>query len=194
MARRRTHRRAVFLDRDGTLNREVTYLYRAEDFAWIPGAPAAVRRLNEASLLVIVVTNQAGVARGYYTEDDVRVLHAFMQDRLHQEARAHIDAFYYCPCHPEGVVEPYRQRSPDRKPGTGMFERAFREWSIDPAQSFVVGDRNTDIEPGRRLGMTTLLVETGYGAQEKAVTRADYVVENVEAAIALILTLCATTP
>lgn len=194
MARPRGQHRAVFLDRDGTLNREIKYLYRPEDFAWVPGAPEAVRSLNEAGLLTIVVTNQAGVARGYFTEDDVHRLHAFMQEVLQKETGGHFDAFYYCPYHVEGVVEAYRRHSPDRKPGAGMFERALGEWSIDPARSFVVGDRNTDLEPGRRLGMTTLLVETGYGLQEKETTQADYVEKDIGAAVARILDLCATTP
>ncbi len=187
-------RRAVFLDRDGTLNEEVHYLHRVEDFAWVPGAPEAVRRLNEAELLAVVVTNQAGVARGFYTEDDVRRLHAFMQASLQEQAGARIDAFYFSPFHPEGTVAKYRRASADRKPGAGMFERAIRAWQIDPARSFAVGDRNADLEPGRRLGMTTLLVETGYGAAEKKSTRADFVVPDLTAAVARILQLCATTP
>ena len=195
MAHERQNRRAaVFLDRDGTLNREVNYLYRPDDFVWVPGAPGAVCRLNEAGLLALVVTNQAGVARGSFTEEDVHRLHAFMQRALRKETDAHIDAFYYCPYHPEGVVESYRRRSMDRKPGTGLFERAIGEWSIDPARSFVVGDRNTDLEPGRCLGMTTLLVETGYGGQEKETTQAHYVMKDLGAAVACILRLCATTP
>lgn len=193
MASTPASRRAVFLDRDGTLNREVNYLFRPDQFVWIPGAPEAVQRLNEAGLLVVVVTNQSGVARGYFAEEDVRRLHAWMQVAL-QQAGAYIDAFYYSPYHPEGTVAAYRRHSPDRKPGSGMFERALQEWAIDPARSFVVGDRNTDLEPGRRLGMTTLLVETGYGTHEKADTPADYVVPDVGAAVAHILRLCNTTP
>src|SRR5690606_15961274 len=140
-------RRAVFLDRDGVLNVEVNYLYRVEDFAWIPGAPEAVRRLNEAGFVTLVVTNQAGVARGYFTEADVECLHRHMQAEL-ARAGAHIDAFYYSPYHPEGTVEAYRRASDCRKPGTALFERALREWRVDPARSFVVGDKNSDVEPG----------------------------------------------
>lgn len=194
MSRGSKKHRAVFLDRDGTLNKEINYLYRIEDFVWIPGAPEALHRLNEAGFRVVVVTNQAGVARGYFTEKDVRRLHAFMQASLREEAGAYIDGFYYCPYHPDGVIDRYRQPSADRKPGTGMYERALQEWSVDRAQSFVVGDRNTDLEPGRRLSLTTFLVETGYGAQEKATTQADYVVEDISAAVTRILQLCATTP
>ena len=179
-------RRAVFLDRDGTLNQEVHYLIRPEEFNWIPGAPEAVRTLNEAGWLVIVVTNQAGVAHGRYAEEDVRLLHAFMQNEL-SKSGAHVDGFYYCPYHPRGVINAYRRSSHDRKPGTGLFERALREWPIDPASSYAVGDRNTDLKPGRLLGMTTMLVETGYGLQEKVTTEADYVVEDIGAAVAAIV-------
>ena len=180
--------RAVFLDRDGVLNVEVDYLYRVEDFAWIPGAPEAVRRLNEAGFVTLVVTNQAGVARGYYGEEDVARLHAFMQEAL-AGAGARIDAFYYSPYHPEGTVERYRRVTDCRKPGCGLFERAIREWNVDPARSFVVGDKESDVEPGRALGMTTFLVETGHGRTYRATTDADYVVTDVGAAVDHLLAL-----
>lgn len=188
MADARRTRPAVFLDRDGTLNREVNYLHRIEDFAWLPGVPEAVRRLNEAGLLVVVVTNQAGVAHGYYDEAAVRRLHAFMQGEL-QQVGARVDAFYYCPYHPEGTVPRYRRRSRFRKPAVGMFEQAIRELEVDPARSFAIGDKDTDLEPGRRLGMTTLLVETGYGAEEKKTADADYVVPDLLSAAHQILRL-----
>ena len=174
--------RAVFLDRDGVLNVEVDYLYRREDFVWIPGAPEAIRRLNDAGLLTLVVTNQAGVARGFYTEADVHRLHAFMQAELAAYG-AHIDAFYYSPFHPEGTVEAYRRVTDCRKPGTLLFEQAIAEWQVDPARSFLVGDKESDIEPGRRLGLTTFLVETGYGRSERTITDADYIVSDVAAAV-----------
>ncbi len=185
--------RAVFLDRDGTLNVDRGYLYRVEDFVWIEGAPEAVRRLNAAGLPVIVVTNQAGVARGYYGEADVRRLHRHMQATL-RAFGAWIDAFYYSPFHPEGTVPAYRRASPCRKPGTGLFVHALRSHVLDPARSFMVGDHVTDIVPGRVLGMTTLLVETGHGAEHKPDTRADYIVKDVGAAVDRILSLCSTTP
>ncbi|MCS7154455.1 MAG: HAD family hydrolase [Bacteroidota bacterium] len=185
--------RAVFLDRDGTLNVERHYVCRWEDFAWIRGAPEAIRRLNEANFRVIVLTNQAAVAHGLCTEADVMQLHARMQLDLARYG-AHIDAFYYCPFHPDAAVAAYRRHSAWRKPGLGMFERAMRDWRIDPRLSFVVGDKNTDIEPGRALGMTTLLVLTGYGAEEAAHTGAHYVVSDVAEAVDQILALCATSP
>lgn len=178
---------AVFLDRDGTLNVEVNYLHRIEDFSWIPGVPAALFKLNQQGFRTIVVTNQAGVAHGLFPEEAVQHLHAFMQSSLYEAVGISIDAFYYCPYHPQGVVPPYRRSSPDRKPGNGMFLRAIKEWHIDPKQSFVIGDRNSDLAPGKQLGMTTLLVQTGYGIQEQETTQADHVARDLDAAVDYIL-------
>lgn len=177
-------RPAVFLDRDGTLNKEVNYLHKIENFEWVPGAPQAVKRLNELGGPVLVVTNQSGVARGYYTEEDVDRLHAWMNEAL-AEIGATVDAFYYCPYHPDGAVEEYRERSHCRKPNAGMFEEAMAEWDVDPARSYVVGDKATDLLPGNELGMTTLLVRTGHGETEDE-TVADHVVADVGAAADLI--------
>lgn len=180
-------RTAVFVDRDGTLNEEVGYLYRPEDLRWIPGAPEAVARLNDAGHVVLVVTNQAGVARGFYTEADVERLHTHMLEDLAGYG-AHVDAFYYSPYHPAGSVAAYRRVSPCRKPGIALFERAIEEWDIDPARSFVVGDKASDLEPGRLLGLRTILVETGYGSLEHPHANADVVVPDITAAVELILT------
>jgi D-glycero-D-manno-heptose 1,7-bisphosphate phosphatase len=177
-------RPAVFLDRDGTLNEEVNYLHTIENFEWVPGAPEAVQRLNTLGVPVLVVTNQSGVARGYYEEDDVERLHAWMNEEL-AGIDAKIDAFYYCPYHPEGTVEKYRALSHCRKPNPGMFETAMEEWGVDPVRSFVVGDKNTDLIPGNELGMTTILVRTGHGDTEDDAV-ADDVVADVGAAVDLI--------
>lgn len=180
---------AVFLDRDGTLNEDRGYVGFFRDFAWLPGAVASVRRLNEAGLFVVVVTNQAGVARGHYTEDDVRRLHDEVQAEL-QAAGAHVDAFYYAPHHPTAAVDPrYAGEHPDRKPGTGMFTRAMEEHGLDPLRSFMVGDKESDVTPGRVLGMTTVLVRTGFGREHEATTAADHVVDDVTEAADLILSL-----
>jgi D-glycero-D-manno-heptose 1,7-bisphosphate phosphatase len=179
-------RPAVFLDRDGVLNEEVNYLYRIEDLVWVPGAREAVRRLNGEGYLVLVITNQAGIAHGYFTEEDMHRLHAHMQRDL-ELIGAHVDAFYHSPYHPKGSLEAYRRESNCRKPGTELFERAIREWDIDPEGSYVIGDKNTDIEPGRLLGIKTILVETGYGRSEKESTKADFVVTDLTEAVELIL-------
>lgn len=179
-------RAAVFLDRDGTLNVDTGYVHTVEGFEWIPGAVNAVRRLNEAGLLVLVVTNQAGIARGYYTEADMHRLHRHVESEL-AAAGARIDQFYHAPYHEQGVVPEFTRAHPDRKPGTGMFDRAVREWDIDPERSFMVGDKASDIHPARTLGMTTFLVETGYGKAEQERAAADFVVADVAAAVSKIL-------
>lgn len=175
-------RPAVFLDRDGTLNEDRGYVGHRDQFAWIPGAREAIRRLNDAGLFVVIVTNQAGVARGFYSEDDVRRLHASMQADL-AVAAARIDAFYYAPYHVDGVVQQYSMDHHDRKPGTGMFDRAIAEHGLDATRSYVVGDKESDILPGRALGMTTVLVRTGYGKEAEPGTTADYVVDRIVEAV-----------
>lgn len=176
---------AAFLDRDGTLNVEVNYLHRIENFEWVPGAPEAIKRLNELGLPVLVVTNQAGVAHGHFPEEQIERLHTFMQEEL-AEIGARIDAFYYCPYHPEGEVEKYRKQSACRKPNPGMFEQAVGEWTVDPTRSFVVGDKNSDLIPGNALGMTTLRVRTGHDNQDEDDTVPDHVVPHVQAAVDVI--------
>ena len=179
-------RPAVFLDRDGTLNEDAGYVHRAESVVWIPGALEAVARLNAAGFVVVVVTNQAGVARGLYTEADVERLHAWMHGEL-AAVGARFDAVYYAPTHPEGTVARYAVEHPDRKPGTGMFERAIEENGLDPARSFMVGDKASDLAPARQLGLATVLVETGYGRTERAAAPADHVAPDLAAAADWIL-------
>lgn len=178
-------RPAVFLDRDGTINEDTGYVHRVGEVVWIPGALDAIARLNAADLLVVLVTNQGGIAHGYYTETDVDALHDWMHGAL-AEAGARLDAVYYAPAHPGGVVERYAVEHPDRKPGTGMFERAIREHGIDPARSFMVGDKTSDLVPGRRLGMRTVLVETGHG-RDHLDAPADYVAPSLAEAVDWIL-------
>ncbi|MEM6289401.1 MAG: HAD family hydrolase [Bacteroidota bacterium] len=178
-------RAAVFLDRDGTLNEDTGYVHRVDEVTWIPGALDAVARFNAAGRLVVLATNQGGVARGYYTEADVEALHAWMHGEL-ASAGAHLDAVYYAPTHPEGVVERLAVEHADRKPGLGMFERAIREHGIDPRRSVMVGDKTTDILPGVRLGMGTVLVETGHGRDHRDAP-ADLVVPSLPEAVDWIL-------
>lgn len=137
-------RPAAFLDRDGVINVDHGYTHRPEDLAFVEGAPAGIRRLNEAGYLVVVVTNQSGVARGFYTEVDVERFHAHMRAEL-AKAGARIDAFYSCPYHPEGIVAEYRIDHPDRKPKPGMILRALGDLPIDASQSFLIGDQPTDM-------------------------------------------------
>lgn len=155
----------VFLDRDGTLNQEVHYLHKPEDLKLIPGVPEALGLLKESGYRLVVVTNQAGVARGYYTEEDVRNLHLYMNQVLERDG-ASIDAFYYCPHHPEYGVGAYRQACHCRKPDTGMFEMAGKRFEVDKARSFMVGDKLLDVEAGKNYGLTSILVGTGYGKEQ----------------------------
>jgi D-glycero-D-manno-heptose 1,7-bisphosphate phosphatase len=158
---------AVFLDRDGTLNVEKNYLYLPEDFEFIPGTPAAIRRLNRAGFKVFIVTNQSGVARGYFSLEDVERLHRYIADRL-AEAGAQIDGFYVCPHHPTEGQGRFQRDCACRKGAPGLLLEAADEHHIDLGRSFMVGDKEADIEAGERAGCTPLLVLTGYGATTAA--------------------------
>ncbi len=159
-----TTKQAVFLDRDGTINVEKDYLYRPEEFEFIPGAVEAIRRLNRAGYLVVVVTNQSGVARGYYTDQEVHRLHRHI-DQLLSQADARIDAWYHCPHHPSGLP-PYNQLCSCRKPRAGMLEQAAADLEIDLSRSWIVGDKLVDVEAGIAAGCRPVLVLTGYGVDE----------------------------
>jgi len=153
---------AVFLDRDGVINVEKGYLHRVEDFEFLPGAPEALRLLKEAGFLLIVVTNQSGVARGYYSLEAVHELHRHLQDELIPYGAA-IDGFYICPHHPDHESEDQLTECSCRKPLPGMIEKAVSDFHIDPARSYLVGDKLSDSEAGRAAGCRCFLVRTGYG-------------------------------
>lgn len=156
---------AVFLDRDGTINAEKDYLHRIGDFQFLPGAPEAIRRLKEAGFLVVVVTNQSGVARGYFGLDEVEALHRHLQGELARFGTA-VDAFYFCPHHPTEGVGEFRRDCPCRKGKPGMLLQAAVDLGIDLGGSYMVGDKFADVEAGRAAGCTPLLVFTGYGSEE----------------------------
>jgi D-glycero-D-manno-heptose 1,7-bisphosphate phosphatase len=153
--------RAVFLDRDGTINEEVGYLSDLAELRLIPGAASAIRRLNDAGLKVIVVTNQSGIARGYFPEAFVHETHDLMASMLGKEG-ARIDGIYYCPHHPKAGNSPFTTECECRKPGTGMIDQAAKDLGIDVRASFVVGDKWSDVELGQRAGARSILVRTGY--------------------------------
>ena len=154
-------RAAVILDRDGVLNVDHGYVGDVSRLDWIAGARRAVRRWNDDGVLVIVATNQSGVARGYFDEAAVERLHAAMAADLAADG-AHIDAFYVCPFHPEASVEAYRHPGhPDRKPNPGMILRALKDFAIDPTDAVMVGDKASDLEAARRAGVHGVLFPGG---------------------------------
>jgi len=147
---------AVFLDRDGTLVRDDGYVHAIEDLEVLPHVAQGLTALKRAGFLLIVVTNQSGVARGLYREEDVERFHAELNVRLGPAAE--IDAFYFCPFHPDAVLPEYRQTSPLRKPDIGMFHEACRDFTIAAPRSYMVGDRLSDAEFGSRAGLYPILL------------------------------------
>jgi D,D-heptose 1,7-bisphosphate phosphatase len=157
---RRTRRPAIFFDRDGVLNRDIGYLHRPEDFEWLEGAKKAVQLCNDAGYFVFVVTNQAGVARSYYGEDDVQKLHAWMNAELARQG-AHVDAFEYCPHHPDGVDGPYRRSCSRRKPEPGMLLDLLSSWPVDKDASLLIGNMQSDLDAAAGAGLKARLYQEG---------------------------------
>jgi D-glycero-D-manno-heptose 1,7-bisphosphate phosphatase len=154
-------RPAAFLDRDGVLIEDVGYPHRDDQLRLTPGVVEAVRRLNDSGYLCVIVTNQSGVARGYFTEERMHAFNALLVDRL-AEAGARIDAVYACPFHADALIDEYRHPDhPDRKPNPGMLLRAIAEHGIDPARSLMIGDQPSDVEAARRAGVTGHLFTGG---------------------------------
>lgn len=146
-------RPAVFFDRDGVLNEDLGYVYKPEDLRWITGAQKAIKRLNDKGWWVFVITNQSGVARGLYEREDVYRFHAAMQADL-KKIGARVDKFYDCPFHAEAVVDQWRHPNhPDRKPNPGMILRALAQHPVERAGSYLIGDKETDMEAARRAGL-----------------------------------------
>jgi D-glycero-D-manno-heptose 1,7-bisphosphate phosphatase len=181
---------AVFLDRDGTLIDDVGYLRRVRDVAFFPWTIDAIRALNRAGLPAVVITNQSGVARGLLTEAIVEELHRHIST-VFEAGGARIDGYYYCPHHPDGTVEAYRVRCDCRKPGRGMIDRAAADLGLDPARSFVVGDKWLDVGAAKAAGSRGILVRTGYGTAEEIEPppdlQADMVADNLIEAVGWIL-------
>lgn len=160
-------RRAVFLDRDGTMARDVPYCSRPEDFELFPGVPEAIALINRSGLLAVVITNQSGIARGYFTEEALHRIHRKMLTELERYG-ARLDGIYYCPHHPDDGCD-------CRKPKTALFRRAAEELGIDLQNSFVVGDMPLDIEAGRAIGARTVLVTAAPSGQDSSIIRPDHV-------------------
>jgi D-glycero-D-manno-heptose 1,7-bisphosphate phosphatase len=164
-------RRAVFMDRDGTISEEIGYVNHPSRYRVFPYSAEAVRLLNEKGWLAILVTNQAGVARGYFTEDVIGAVHGVLTQEL-EKHHARLDAIYYCAHHPTVGEEPYRCDCNCRKPRPGLIERAVAEFDIDVAQSWMIGDRYSDIELARNAHLRAGFVLSGYGRGEWEYQRA----------------------
>ena len=156
---------AVFLDRDGTVSEEVGYVNHLSRFKLFPWTAEAIKKLNKAHIKAILVTNQAGVARGYFTEDLIIEVHNKLVEEL-AKTGAYLDAIYYCPHHPSAGQPPYRANCECRKPKPGLLYKATDEHNIDLSRSFMIGDKYTDVELGQRIGVKGVMVMTGYGIGE----------------------------
>jgi len=185
-------KRAVFIDRDGTISEEVGYINHPSRFRLFPYAASAIKHLNENDWLAILVTNQAGVARGYFSEDMIQIVHAGMTTDLETEG-AKLNAIYYCAHHPSVGEPPYRFDCDCRKPKPGLISRAAQDLDIDLNKSWMVGDRYSDIELARNAGLKSAFVLSGYGRGEWEHQRAswtekpDLVAENLLEAVRLIV-------
>jgi len=164
------NRGGIFLDRDGTINREVEYLSSPDELELLPGAAEAIRLANELGFKVVIVTNQSGIARGFLTEETLKLIHDRLLAMLASE-NARIDAIYYCPHHPELGIGKYKTDCPCRKPKTEMADKAIAQFNLAPRESYVIGDRMADIELAHNIGAHAILVKTGYGNDELTLCR-----------------------
>lgn len=152
--------KAAFFDRDGVLNVDKSYLYKIEDLEWIDGAKEALAYLTQQGYTIFVVTNQSGIARGYYTVDDMNKLHEFMAQQV-AAAGGKIEKFYYCPHLPEGKIAEYAVECDCRKPKPGLILRAFEEYDIDKEAAFLIGDKPRDVESAEAAGIKGYLFSGG---------------------------------
>ncbi|PYQ11380.1 MAG: HAD family hydrolase [Acidobacteria bacterium] len=178
--------RAVFLDRDGTIIREVNHLRDRRQLRLLPRAADGIRAFNRLGYRVIVITNQPVVARGWVSEVQLQSIHRTLLERLARRG-ARLDAIYYCPHHPDANLARYRVRCRCRKPGTALIRRAMRRFGIRSERSFMVGDGTRDMLAGRRAGLTTVLVGTGYAGRDGSYeVRSDYGVRDLREAARLV--------
>ena len=182
---------AVFIDRDGCINEDIGYVSRPADLVVYPWAAEAIRLVNESGMKAIVITNQSGIARGIYTEDTLRRIHERLRCELADQG-ARVDAIYYCPHHPRIGDTRYRRLCDCRKPQPGMLLQAAREHGVDLRQSFVIGDKSSDVNLAANAGATGVLVMTGYGREtyrdpERWPCNPAFVAEDLLGAVRLIL-------
>ena len=174
-------RKAVFLDRDGVINIDTGYIKSVNEFVFYPFSAEAIKCLNIHEFLVIVVTNQAGIARGLFDEDTLQLIHDYMLAELKRQG-AIINEIYYCPYHPDETVcknKNYHKQSLDRKPNPGMIEKAIKKFDIDTKKSYLIGDSWGDIAAGQTMNITTIGVKTGNGVKNDKGISPDYFKENL---------------
>ncbi|MHC4321001.1 MAG: D-glycero-alpha-D-manno-heptose-1,7-bisphosphate 7-phosphatase [Planctomycetota bacterium] len=174
--------KAVFLDRDGTINYEKNYVHKIEDFELIPGTLEALRLLTDCKIKIYIITNQAGIARGYFTEEQFHDLTRHMLSYFDKN-KCKIEDVLYCPHHPDGTIPEYTRKCQCRKPGTKLIEEVMKKEKLNANEIALVGDRDSDIEAGFRLGLTTYLVLTGYGREHENDINADYIKPDMLSAV-----------
>ncbi|WP_162532144.1 D-glycero-alpha-D-manno-heptose-1,7-bisphosphate 7-phosphatase [Candidatus Scalindua japonica] len=174
--------KTVFLDRDGTINYERNYVHKIEDFELIPGTLEALRLLTDCNIKIYIITNQAGIARGYYKEKQFLDLTRYMLSCFDKN-RCKIEKVLYCPHHPDGTIPEYTRKCQCRKPGTKLIEDVMDKEKLNANEIALVGDRDSDVEAGFKLGLTTYLVLTGYGREYQNDTRADYIKPDMLSAV-----------
>jgi D-glycero-D-manno-heptose 1,7-bisphosphate phosphatase len=174
--------KAVFIDRDGTINQEKEYISRVEDFELIPGSLEALKLLTQHKIKIYIVTNQAGIAKGYFTVEQFHHLTRYMVDIFEKEGIS-IEKVLYCPHHPNGIVPEFTRDCLCRKPNTKLLKDVIEENNYQMDEIVLIGDKNTDIEAGKRLGIKTFLIETGYGAEEKRTTNATFIKRDLKDAV-----------
>jgi D-glycero-D-manno-heptose 1,7-bisphosphate phosphatase len=178
---------AVFLDRDGTINVDVDYLSTPDEVEFIPGSIDAIRQLNDLGVPVIVITNQSGIARGLLTEKDMHAVHAEMDAVLRRHG-ARVDDYFFCPHHPDAVIEQYRKQCTCRKPEPGMLIDAAKKHTINLHSSFMIGDKCVDMKAGKAAGAVCLQVATGYGSAERQIAEGtrDYFTDDLLGAVQIV--------
>ena len=158
--------KAIFLDRDGTINIDKHYMYKIEDFEFVEGAEKGLKMLYDMGYKLIVVTNQGGIGRGYYTEEDLEKLNSYMEKRL-LESGVKIEKCYFCPHHAEHGIGKYKADCSCRKPKPGMLIEGMKEFDIDPKKSYMIGDKMSDAEAGINAGVKPIIVKTGKDITEE---------------------------
>jgi D-glycero-D-manno-heptose 1,7-bisphosphate phosphatase len=180
--------KAVFVDRDGTINVEKGHVHKIEDFELIPGSVEALKLLTQHGIKIYIITNQAGIAKGYYTEADFYKLTDFMTDQFHKKG-IKLEKVLYCPHHPEGIIPEYSINCNCRKPDIGLVNNILKQEGFQPSEVALIGDKNSDIEVGHKLGIRTYLVLTGYGLEHQVNTKATYIKKNICEAVQHLLEL-----